>query len=251
MLKIRFLMIVLIFSSIHVVSAELFTPTLDGAKGAGEYTKANSYQITFTDIDTQEQETGTLYVGRDTSDYHLALEIDYPATDELGAIAFAITIAEKDPSDTQIMDRKIAMYSYNYTTSSWISQFADQNEKQDTKEVQNETIDGVSASNIIGDKSFFEMSIPFSPSDSEPYDRHLDSNEEVIVVFTHYRAYYDAEDNTLFGFHAISDAFYFMIQTDSVALELDSERINTEEIGLGLFFFVAIPITVIMKKLKS
>ncbi|MFX0061925.1 MAG: hypothetical protein ACFFC7_07025 [Candidatus Hermodarchaeota archaeon] len=216
--------ILILYPSAILVRADLFTPTLDGAKSAGEYSEANTYQITFTDHDTKENETGTVYTGRNTSHYHFAFESNYPAGNAEGAVAFSITYGENTPSETQILDRKIVMYFYDLAgTQTWRSMAVDQNEQQTTHIVQNETnMDVVGAGGLSQSKIFLEMSIPMLQTDSEPYDRHLDVDEEIFVILSTFRSYYNATENTEWGYHGISQSYYLTILSDEVTLSKES-----------------------------
>ncbi|MFW9992767.1 MAG: hypothetical protein ACFFD4_12025 [Candidatus Odinarchaeota archaeon] len=224
--------ILLMIFPVIPVRAELFTPVLDGAKAAGEYSKATSYQVVFTDPSTSKSETGTVYAGRNTSHIHLALEMDYPAGNAQGSVAFAITYGEKTPSESQIMDRKGVIYTYELNMSVWHSVVIDQNEQQGTKITQNETgIDLAGAGGISQTKTFLEMSIPVLQTDSEPYDRHLELDEKLMVVLSVLRGYYNATENLEWGFDGRSEVYSLELASEDLILELASEESSS---GFGL-----------------
>lgn len=238
------------FLSLIPVRAEVFTPTLDGVKSAGEYSNANSYQIIFTDPSTSSSETGTVYTGRNTSHIHLALEMGYPAGNAKGSIAFAIHYGEKIPSTSQIIDRKGIIYFFELASDSWKSVSVDQNEKQDTRTVQNETnIDTAGAVGISQTKVFFEMSIPIVQTDAEPYDRHLTIDEALSVAFTAQRGYYNGTENTDWAFNGQSDPYTFTLASDELTLAKD-EATEESTYGFELFIIGTAIVTIITLRKK-
>jgi hypothetical protein len=240
-----FLSVFLLFSiSITLVDAELFTPTLDGAKAATEYTSANSKQVTFTDHSTNKSETGTVFVGRNTSHLHYALEMLYPAGDAEGYLGFTVTYGEKTPHLEQILDRKVVVYAYNVTTQSWYSDAFDQNQKQDTNDVQNETANDVFG---VGGRSetkvFLEMTIPLVQTDSEPYDRHLEVDQEVQIRLGFFRVFYNATHNTDWEFNSLSDTYAITVLADEVTISLVTTVEDTPAFG---FYMLVVSLLVIL-----
>ena len=231
---------IILCSSTFLVNAELFDPVIDGQKTAGEWSKANTYQVTFVDIDTSAEETGTVYVGRGLSAYHLALEINYPAGNAQGGTAFAISLAEFEPHEEQVLDRKIVAYFYNLTTQKWESEAYDQNEQQGTNISQNETaIDVEGAASTSSSKAFFEMSIPFTQTDTEPYDRHLSTRDEIVVVFTHARSYYNDTENLDWAFLGLSREYKLKINAESAELIIPTPE------GISYHFGILASLTVV------
>lgn len=216
----------LLLNQSKLINAEIFDPVIDGNKSHEEWSSANSYQVTFSDIDTKANETGTIYIGRGVNAYHLALEIGYPSGTAKGALAFAISIGEHEPHDEQIIDRKLVSYYYNLTEQKWLNETYDQNENVKTNMVQNETaVDVIGAAGISATIIFFEMSIPFTQTDSEPYDRSLSTGNQIDVIFTYFRGYYNETDNLEWGFHALSRGYKMKITANSVELIIPTEGI--------------------------
>lgn len=211
------ILILLLFSCILTVQANQGPDALL----TSDYTQ--EHEITFISVidcgcGIPETKTGTVYMGKNDSYMHFALNITFSANNTDGQFSFAVQFSDIDKDEDVIYDRKEVRLGYNSTSDSFDITYLDlQGERHyERYDYQEDTTDLSGRGLITNQWVYIELNIPFEQTEEEPADQSIQNGDTTKITFWHTREYNDEYTSKYWDFTGVSEEYQYSID-ESIA----------------------------------